>query len=129
MGSWAKAAAPASSRGTLHVAIRVIFPMHVEPPGHGKGSMAAAASVDYDHPEAQAEKGEPVPGYERIETASIDELRALQLTRLQWSVRHAYENVAHYRRAFDTAGVHPADLRSLDDLAWFPFTVKSDLRE
>jgi phenylacetate-CoA ligase len=70
-----------------------------------------------------------VPGYERIETASIDELRALQLARLQWSVRHAYESVAHYRREFDAAGVHPDDLRSLEDLAWFPFTVKHHLRE
>ena len=63
-----------------------------------------------------------------IETASLDELRALQLQRLQWSVRHAYENVAHYRESFRAAGVHPHDLRSLDDLAKFPFTVKDDLR-
>jgi len=63
-----------------------------------------------------------------IETASLDELRALQLQRLQWSVRHAYENVAHYRESFRAAGVHPHDLRSLDDLAMFPFTVKDDLR-
>jgi phenylacetate-CoA ligase len=63
-----------------------------------------------------------------IETASIDELRALQLQRLQWSVRHAYENVAHYRESFRAAGVHPHDLRSFDDLARFPFTVKDDLR-
>ena len=65
---------------------------------------------------------------EPIETASIDELRALQLQRLQWSLRHAYENVAHYRESFRAAGVHPHDLRSLDDLAKFPFTVKDDLR-
>ncbi|HEU4624737.1 MAG TPA: phenylacetate--CoA ligase PaaK [Steroidobacteraceae bacterium] len=70
-----------------------------------------------------------MPGYEPIETASIDELRALQLTRLQATLRHAYDNVRHYRRAFDAAGVHPDDLRSLDDLGWFPFTVKADLRE
>jgi phenylacetate-CoA ligase len=63
-----------------------------------------------------------------IETASLDELRALQLQRLQWSLRHAYENVAHYRESFRAAGVHPHDLRSLDDLAKFPFTVKDDLR-
>ena len=63
-----------------------------------------------------------------IETASLDELRALQLQRLQWSLRHAYENVAHYRESFRVAGVHPHDLRSLDDLAKFPFTVKDDLR-
>ncbi len=65
---------------------------------------------------------------EPIETASLDELRALQLQRLQWSLRHAYENVAHYRESFRVAGVHPQDLRSLDDLAQFPFTVKDDLR-
>src|ERR671911_714053 len=65
---------------------------------------------------------------EPIETASLDELRALQLQRLQWSLRHAYENVAHYRESFRAAGVHPQDLRSLDDLAKFPFTVKDDLR-
>jgi phenylacetate-CoA ligase len=63
-----------------------------------------------------------------IETASLDELRALQLQRLQWSLRHAYENVAHYRESFRAVGVHPHDLRSLDDLAKFPFTVKDDLR-
>jgi len=65
---------------------------------------------------------------EPIERASIDELRALQLQRLQWSVRHAYENVAHYRESFRAAGVHPQDLRTLEDLAKFPFTVKDDLR-
>jgi len=65
---------------------------------------------------------------EPIEKASIDELRALQLQRLQWSVRHAYDNVAHYREGFRAAGVHPQDLRSLEDLAKFPFTVKDDLR-
>lgn len=66
---------------------------------------------------------------EHIETASTDELRALQLERLRWSLRHAYENVPHYRASFDAAGVHPDDLRSLDDLARFPFTTKSDLRD
>jgi phenylacetate-CoA ligase len=68
-------------------------------------------------------------GMEPIETASIDELRALQLERLRWSLRHAYEHVPHYRRRFDEHGVHPDDLRSLDVLARFPFTQKSDLRE
>ncbi|HYF57946.1 MAG TPA: phenylacetate--CoA ligase PaaK [Burkholderiaceae bacterium] len=66
---------------------------------------------------------------EPIETASVDELRALQLERLRWSLRHAYENVPHYRRKFDDAGVHPDDLRSLEDLARFPFTTKADLRD
>ena len=65
---------------------------------------------------------------EPIERASGDELQALQLERLQWSLRHAYENVPHYRRAFDAKGVHPSDCRTLADLAKFPFTSKSDLR-
>jgi phenylacetate-CoA ligase len=65
---------------------------------------------------------------EPIEKASVDELRALQLQRLRWSVQHAYDNVAHYRESFHAAGVHPQDLRSLEDLAKFPFTVKDDLR-
>jgi phenylacetate-CoA ligase len=65
---------------------------------------------------------------EPIETASLDELRALQLQRLRWSVRHAYDNVAYYRESFRVAGVHPNDLRSLEDLAKFPFTAKDDLR-
>jgi phenylacetate-CoA ligase len=66
---------------------------------------------------------------EPIERASIDELRALQLKRLQQTLAHAYSNVDHYRRSFDAAGVHPDDLLSLDDLAKFPFTVKTDLRD
>jgi phenylacetate-CoA ligase len=72
----------------------------------------------------------PQPGdLEPIERASRDELSALQLARLQQTLRHAYGNVAHYRRAFDRAGVHPDDCRTLEDLARFPFTVKSDLRD
>jgi phenylacetate-CoA ligase len=65
---------------------------------------------------------------EPIERASEDELRALQLQRLQWSVRHAYENVAPYRAKCERAGVHPRELKSLADLGHFPFTVKDDLR-
>jgi phenylacetate-CoA ligase len=65
---------------------------------------------------------------EPIERASRDELQALQLQRLQWSLSHAYENVAHYRKAFDAKGVHPSDCRSLADIARFPFTTKADLR-
>ncbi|MEV0715496.1 phenylacetate--CoA ligase PaaK [Asanoa sp. NPDC050611] len=65
---------------------------------------------------------------EPIERASVDELRSLQLERLQWSVRHAYDNVPHYRSTFDAAGVHPDDLKTLDDLARFPTTAKDDLR-
>src|SRR5262245_23824510 len=67
--------------------------------------------------------------YEPIEAAGKDELRALQLERLKWSLRHAYENVPHYRRSFDAADVRPEDLKSLEDLARFPFTVKKDLRD
>ena len=65
---------------------------------------------------------------EPIETASRDELTALQLERLQWTLRHVYDNVGHYRSAFDSAGVHPDDCHELADLAKFPFTAKSDLR-
>lgn len=64
-----------------------------------------------------------------IETASRDELTSLQLERLKWSLRHAYENSPVYRRKFDEAGVHPNELTSLADLARFPFTKKSDLRD
>src|SRR3954452_7651729 len=63
------------------------------------------------------------------ERMGLDELRALQLERLQWTLRHAYENVPHYRRAFDAAGVHPEDCRELADLARFPTTGKADLRD
>jgi phenylacetate-CoA ligase len=66
---------------------------------------------------------------EFIERASADELQALQLKRLAWSLGHAYENVPHYRKAFDARGVHPRDLATLEDLARFPFTVKNDLRD
>jgi phenylacetate-CoA ligase len=65
---------------------------------------------------------------EPIETASADELQALQLTRLRTTLQHAYERVPHYRAAFDAKGVHPADCRTLADLAKFPFTTKADLR-
>ncbi len=64
-----------------------------------------------------------------IEVASIDEIRKLQLDRLKWSVRHAYENVPMYKQRFDDAGVHPDDLQTLSDLAKFPFTYKNDLRD
>ena len=66
---------------------------------------------------------------EPIETASRDEISALQLDRLKRSLRHAYDNVPHYRAAFDARGVHPADLKDLSDLALFPFTTKADLRQ
>ena len=63
-----------------------------------------------------------------IEMASRDEIAALQLKRLKWTLRHVYDNVPHYWKKFDQAGVHPDDLNSLDDLAKFPFTTKEDLR-
>jgi phenylacetate-CoA ligase len=72
----------------------------------------------------------PGPGdLEPIETASRDQLQALQLERLKWTLTHAYDNVPHYKRKFDAAGVKPGDLKTLADLAKFPFTVKSDLRD
>ncbi len=64
-----------------------------------------------------------------IEIASRDEISALQLERLKWSLRHAYDNVPFYKKSFDAAGVHPDDLKELSDLAKFPFTVKTDLRD
>ena len=64
-----------------------------------------------------------------IEKASVDELRALQLKRLKATLQHAYDNSLVYRVKFDAAGVHPDDCRSLADLAKFPFTTKSDLRD
>ena len=65
---------------------------------------------------------------EPIEKAGVDELRALQLKRLRWSLQHAYKKVPHYRKAFDAAGIRPGDLTDLADLAKFPFTTKTDLR-
>src|ERR1700710_632979 len=63
------------------------------------------------------------------ERASRDEITALQTRRMAWTLAHAYDNVAHYKKAFDKAGVTPKDFRQLSDLARFPFTVKSDLRD
>ena len=68
-------------------------------------------------------------GLEPIETASRDEITALQTVRLKWSLNHAYTNVPAYREKLDAAGVHPDDFRRLEDLARFPFTTKQDLRE
>ncbi len=65
---------------------------------------------------------------DRFEIASTDELRTWQRDQLKWSLRHAYDNVSHYRNAFDAAGLKPDDLTSLDDIAKFPFTTKADLR-
>lgn len=63
-----------------------------------------------------------------IEKSSRDELQALQLSRLKWSLLHAYQNSPHYKKAFDDAGVHPEQITTLSDLAKFPFTTKADLR-
>ena len=63
-----------------------------------------------------------------IEIASRDEIAALQLRRMKWSLKHAYDNVPHYRQTFDAKGVHPDDLKQLSDLKKFPFTTKQDLR-
>lgn len=72
----------------------------------------------------------PQPGdLDPIEKASRDEIAALQLKRLQWSVRHTYDNVAPYRERCQQKGVHPDDLRRLEDLAKFPFMTKIDLRD
>ncbi|MBV8564950.1 MAG: phenylacetate--CoA ligase [Methylobacteriaceae bacterium] len=66
---------------------------------------------------------------EPIEKAGVDELRALQLARLKQSLRLAYERVPHYRQTFAASGVHPDDLRDLEDIRRFPFTTKEDLRQ
>ena len=68
-------------------------------------------------------------GLDPIEKASKDELQALQLQRLRWSLAHAYKNVPHYRKSFDEKQVHPDDLKTLADLAKFPFTSKKELRD
>jgi len=81
-----------------------------------------------DHPANEVPPRSP-DELEPIETASRDEISTLQLARLKWSLKHAYDNVAHYRAAFDAKGVHPGDLKQLSDLALFPFTTKSDLRD
>ena len=64
-----------------------------------------------------------------IEIASRDEIEALQLSRMRWSIRHAYDNVPMYKNRFDEAGVHPDDLKALSDISKFPFTHKTDLRD
>ena len=66
--------------------------------------------------------------YDQAERWSVDELRATQLERLKWSVRHAYHNVEHYRTAFDAKGIHPDDIKSLEDTQLLPLTSKADLR-
>ena len=72
---------------------------------------------------------EQPPVFSAAERASREEIRALQRDRMARILRHAYDNVAHYRRSFDAAGVHPDDFKALEDIAKFPFTVKTDLRD
>ena len=67
--------------------------------------------------------------FDPIESAPRAELEALQLERMRWSLSHAYDHVAHYREAFDSAGIKPGDLAQLSDLSRFPFTTKGDLRD
>ncbi|NMF95786.2 phenylacetate--CoA ligase [Aromatoleum toluolicum] len=80
-------------------------------------------------PQGVTGKGAARETLDPIETASRDELAALQLERLKWSLQHAYDNIAHYKQAFDAAGVHPSDLKQLSDLSRFPFTTKKELRD
>src|SRR4030081_1544696 len=70
-----------------------------------------------------------LPELDQAERASRDEIMALQTKRLAWSLAHPYDNVAHYKKAFDKASVHPSDFKQLSDLGKFPFTVKTDLRD
>jgi phenylacetate-CoA ligase len=67
----------------------------------------------------------PLPGeLDAIETASRDEIAALQFERMTWSLQHAYDNVPHYKKSFDEKGIHPSDLKTLADLAKFPLPPK-----
>ena len=77
----------------------------------------------------QSGKSGYVADMDPAERASRDEIMALQTKRLAWTLAHAYDNVAHYKKAFDKAGVTPRDFRQLSDLKNFPFTVKTDLRD
>jgi phenylacetate-CoA ligase len=78
---------------------------------------------------ARLKSGDYIAEMDGAERASRDEIMALQEKRLAWTLRHAYDNVAHYKKAFDKAGVHPGDFKQHADLAKFPFTVKTDLRD
>ena len=75
------------------------------------------------------QKNTQIGALHAIETASRDEISALQLERLKWSLRHAYDNVLFHRKAFDEKGVHPDDLKTLADLSKFPFMTKIALRD
>src|SRR3954464_6514358 len=99
-------------------------------PGRRRPDPPEAHRMTATHELARRLRAAPDPSLlDPAERMGLDELRALQLERLQWSLRHAYDNVPHYRRAFDAAGVHPDDCRELTDLARFPTTSKADLRD
>jgi phenylacetate-CoA ligase len=88
-------------------------------PGMTVGGAVPSKRIDLTPPRASLDP---------IEIASRDEITALQLKRLRWSLAHAYTNVPHYKKAFDAAGVHPDDVKDLSDLRRFPLTSKADLR-
>ena len=92
---------------------------------------SAKASAERESTTSTALRVEPadLQALDPAELLDVDALRALQLERLQWTVRHAYENVPQYTRKLDEAGVTPADIRSLRDVRLLPFTTKADLRE
>ena len=91
--------------------------------------MASVAPTRYDPSQTGGYGMAARDELEPIEKASVDELRALQLVRLKDTLRRAYDRMPHYKAKFDAAGVHPDNLKSLDDLAGFPFTTKDDLRQ
>lgn len=76
-----------------------------------------------------SQSGTEAPTLHEVERFSRKKLEKLQLERLQWTVRHAYENVPYYREKFDAAGVGPDDVQELSDIQKFPFTTKEDLRK
>ena len=87
-------------------------------------------TINSDAPRSKRLGAAPAPeDLTAAERLGVDELRAVQLERLQWTLRHAYANVPFYRAKFDAAGVHPDDCRELADLAKFPATTKNDLRD
>ncbi|MGY3295712.1 phenylacetate-CoA ligase [Pseudomonas sp. TE6288] len=94
--------------------------MTLRAPAHDKNNSSETMNLYHDADRALLDP---------METASLDALRQHQLERLRWSLNHAYANVPLYRQRFDACGAHPDDLKSLEDLARFPFTGKNDLRD
>lgn len=97
--------------------------------GEASGRVNAPGRATAIEDQFVSNRKSPADVLHSIERASTDELQALQLERLRWSLRHAYDNVPHYRRSFDAAGIHPDDLQQLSDLSRFPFLTKQDLRD